>query len=1799
MDALVAVALQEVAAEGEQGCSLPCLWKWLESSSEGSGLFLDPALKQAIWKLLLSSSCLTFEDKGSGKLAGTTPYIQAFEDAEVLDIRVVASEDLRESFLGVNAIRHSDSKLSAEQRRILERVGKARASGVTQYQIGKEYGMSGNKLFYIIKNLESRGLLVRQSSIFRGDRPIATNLIHLRRFAKDVKLGSQQRFEIQKGGLEHGKSDSKATEGLGQEKKVKGVLVNDDLPALKAICKKLEEAHKKVLVIADLKVSLGYRLTRGHREWRRLLSRLVGAGIVEVFEAKVDNKVLPCIRLLKPLDLKAFSSKDSRINSEETESERSLRGTKRGQITEQVAELSINRQIYDTIKQGGSEGVSVTEIFTSLGLNNRKNYYRLSDMIPKHGFHLKVENHKRSTQYRVCIPADLSSSQADVKDMEESKDSTRNSKHKEGSLLSVRATSILDKGSSCAAESSKHPVEGAWLSENMAHVDVDKHIDERLPVLGLELVPYGGEEKDEANEQVSMPISTAESAVPYVSANDSSPIALSVSSQRTVALSSAHTQREIWIMERLERESFVLRSELHKWLEELECRTNTILDRKTVIRNLQRLQKQGRCKCILVSLPGVTNYGQIRTVDVVLLPSVEVGPELLSEIYERQRAFDLQIRTQGVNRRRQTKADGDVPTVSGLTRMPKAEVVDKGGTLQDNGFISAKLVRCRMLHRFFWLYVSGHEDGNIHVKNTDTALDHPNTSSGGIFSLLAAVQSMPLELFLQVIGSAKHIKGLSECCRRGMKLSDLPTRESEALLDINASGRVAWLVDILRRLKLLRIVMIPAAAESTSVKCPQIGVAYALELKPYIDEPALEPPSSISAHLLNLGPAPRHYFELSSKEKLEDYWRTLEYFFRGSNSTTARRIFPGSTVPELFGPRSWSSLRVMTMDQRIQLQERIGLHDNKRLHYEKCVQIARELKLSLDQVLNASYEKNQRIKLQKACTAESDHSNSAQINIALGKMHATSSDGILGATSLEITKVQHQTDEIWGVEGSTQHPSTEASPEASKKAGNLLGEMDDPKDDVEPRFAPEIRVIRKFRPLRKKKFPWKDGLDRIVLACYTRQRALLGARHNRVEWSTIPGLPAPPEICRRRVAFLKLNPTVRKAIMALCNLLGTRYAKFLCLQTNVCTSDDGMHNNLDSEMSEGNSSAHDPSFSWDDFKDPILSAAINDIILCKKAGRASSSKKMTEPSSEKRASKAVRQSLSELPNSNRPVQGEAKLAHSNISGPLNAGFAGKAMQAEYSISEKSTHENLALSTRNTGSAKARPNRSNVRRSLQRPAGLKHVSSADLVQNSLGAAVAVELIKLVFLNSAVESEVSEILVDALRRCKESDIFTAFRFLKDQGMVASGEFGYTFVLSPKFYRNATFSPFCPLTGDESKRSEAWLQEMKPYLDEGWVTLKPEQEWGELFHLLAAVSSGQLSIAPFLPERGVGEKDQDEVIRKRRRDAYSVEEEPGVVKMRVGGAFEKTGFGDRRERGFPGIEVKAHTATMPLQDMLALDSIDQPCLEFSALNDFPPSECNESSETCKSLELVPSLREHSLTCEPSDKVNVDEVGSKSCSTTLSLLEEREGYVQNPDNEVQMLDLKQACSALSSAGEEGLRMEELVDSLGIEDGNVAAEESYVKLMHTFGHAREVMAYDHIRLLSPPHNERFFLHLPKPGEDEVEMVPILPWLEASGKENASMRKSLNRRVMGIVMLNPGILEESIIEQVDVLNPTSCQKLLQLLVLDGDLYVQTRMEYDSACMPRLLQKAFSQGSRKRKCIAKRHYYANPLRSSLL
>lgn len=115
--------------------------------------------------------------------------------------------------------------------------------------------MKANNIFHILRNLEANGLIVRQPTVMRtkkacgeggsGNSAVSTtNMLHLRRYARH--LGCQQRLEVIKEANPIADGDSGNSIGFAEESKKKDVHVKDYLPALKAICDKLEQAQNNV-----------------------------------------------------------------------------------------------------------------------------------------------------------------------------------------------------------------------------------------------------------------------------------------------------------------------------------------------------------------------------------------------------------------------------------------------------------------------------------------------------------------------------------------------------------------------------------------------------------------------------------------------------------------------------------------------------------------------------------------------------------------------------------------------------------------------------------------------------------------------------------------------------------------------------------------------------------------------------------------------------------------------------------------------------------------------------------------------------------------------------------------------------------------------------------------------------------------------------------------------------------------------------------------------------------------------------------------------------------------------------------------------------------------------------------------------------------------------------------------------------------------------------------------------------------------------------------------------------------------
>jgi general transcription factor 3C polypeptide 1 len=128
-----------------------------------------------------------------------------------------------------------------------------RTSGVTQTALGKCFGLEAGKFCYVVKSLQSRGLvvgnraMVKSNSAGGGMKVVSTNSLHLSRYAKQSNVSSYQRIEITE--REPGSDEEINVDALQEEDGTLNkshVSVHDYLPAMKAVCDKLEEASGKV-----------------------------------------------------------------------------------------------------------------------------------------------------------------------------------------------------------------------------------------------------------------------------------------------------------------------------------------------------------------------------------------------------------------------------------------------------------------------------------------------------------------------------------------------------------------------------------------------------------------------------------------------------------------------------------------------------------------------------------------------------------------------------------------------------------------------------------------------------------------------------------------------------------------------------------------------------------------------------------------------------------------------------------------------------------------------------------------------------------------------------------------------------------------------------------------------------------------------------------------------------------------------------------------------------------------------------------------------------------------------------------------------------------------------------------------------------------------------------------------------------------------------------------------------------------------------------------------------------------------
>ncbi|XP_027358131.1 uncharacterized protein LOC113867201 isoform X2 [Abrus precatorius] len=1796
MESIINAAVEEICAEVNNGLTLEALWAKLKNSS--SNLHLSPSVKKAIWKNLLCIPTLRFQPQ---------PSSSELEDAENLNLKIFARQSLADNFLGL----YDSQSLQHAQTRVLHLLANARSNGLTQTQLAKHLHIDANNFHYVLRSLECQGLIVKHSAIERkkqisshGESKnypcVTTHLVYLHRYAKH--LASNRRFEF-----EINKFNAKDEDADGTTLQTH-VLLKDYTPQMKAICDKLAKANGKVLLVSDIRKDLGYCGSRPRqRAWRQISHRLEADGIVKQFNAKVNGKIEACLQLLDPITT-GNVNEDKKLNS--------------GKVIDQLVELPIEHQIFDIIDSAGSCGITLKEICERLGIDLKKNHIRLINLCYRFGMKVQEEQCLKSKTIRVWTSKNFNP-EPEVELICKLDENKNLNQLVPGSskIISEFETSTISGEVADPAKLEETGI-GAELScvfprniqSNFVETPTDLQdfdLDQRAIVsqstlasssLEADNAPSGAFQSD-----VMKPFSTG-------------------TYQRCASLSFTvdSTRRANRILERLKDERFILKPEIIRWLSSFEKDKSTKLDRKTIDRILFKLQDQGQVKCITVHSPVISEYSRTKDCMVVVHPSISLSPELFDEIQDRKNQSLI-------------VPDG---------RDGRAEA------MRANGFVLAKMIRAKLLHSFLWdcLHMSTSQNA-LSSKNCVYELtDNPHSSSK-LFSLEAAIKEIPIELFLQVVGSTQKYEEMIEKCKMGLRLSDLPLEEYRCLMDAHATGRLSLVIDILRRLKLIR--MVTNMHSMDGIKAAHT-FTHMMELRPYIEEPLSNDAASLNFISLDLRPRIRHDFILSSRDAVDEYWQTLEYCYATADRRAASYAFPGSVVHELFRFRSWASTRLMTAEQRAELLKRVAKDDLRgKISYRDSEKIAKDLNLTLEQVLSVYSGKRRR------CLNQ--FKDEGKDNNLLEYKGSSSCRRRKRSTDLRPAK-HARIDAATDFAGMHIEPHNLGVHSGEHATHMQESEGDDNEVEGSQDCIPLISqcVLTKMKPTRQRRFVWSDKTDRQLVIQYVKHRAILGAKYHRIDWTSISDLPAPPSACMRRMNLLNSNMRFRKAVNRLCNMLSERYAKQLEKSQNLSLNKDdckqfvrsqsygGVHNNFSPDVETQMTSLNGEA--WDDFENKGIKTALGEILRCKM--------------------------MAKLDASSQKVQ----LQYEGWS-DANEKADGYESQENEEITSASPSEIIHSHHR-------KPQTFSAQRSRRRRLDKKftrflnnRANGYGQVYESLAVSNAIELFKLVFLSTSTGPRAPNLLADILRRYSEHDLFAAFNYLREKKIMVGGNGSERFELSQQFLHSVSKSPFPFNTGKRAVKFSAWLRERDKELTEVGANLAEDLQCGDIFHLFALVSSGELSISPCLPDNGVGEA-EDLRSAKRKYDATESSYSDKAKKL-------KSLFGvegeiiSRREKGFPGIIISAHHTTISRADILNLFKDND--------NNGQPFELNFQSNISQSSNYSLPEPDHMLEVTNTfDPIPLEESHVESPWEAMACYARRlmsESSNQEHAYAICAEVFRVVYASIQKAGDQGLSMREISQVINLPGAEV--DGLIVDALQAFGQALKVNAYDSVRVVDALYRQKYFLtpasdfhcvvqpsstknieksndtcelyksderdttsvhtmrerntvidnvhkvtilNLPhgdvnsenqasnrnecckqdtfgfSRGDHDKETlkfysgelcVPILPWINGDGTTNNFVYRGLRRHVLGIVMQNPGILEDDILQQMQVLNPQSCRTFLELMVLDKHLIVRKMHQniYDVA--PSALQDLIGSESNQSKSIYREHFFANPMSTSLL
>ncbi|CAD7696952.1 unnamed protein product [Ostreobium quekettii] len=977
MDALFASALEQIALEGHKGCSLPRLWETLREELPIGGVAeLTEGIKQVVWdevrrrKLDVQASVAACHAAAFGLKNSNVEHASGQVDvdlshanlgtvagAEGFHILLVASQELRDCVLGVYDLRHCRFRLSSTMMQTLEAIGATRHKGAVQCDLATNLDIPHKNFFFVLKHLENRGLIVKNQLLMTrpttSTHALQTNIVHLRQFAPANSLPHFERFEA-----DHQDSDDDVHEGGSRYS------MSKDAPMMRSICERISATDNKVLLERDLKMSFGFRFKTGHRVWRRLQRKMRECRLIERFVGTVDGKPVVCIRLLMnyndwqrsfaaPL-VQCATNIESRI----------------------TVENSLQEQLYEHVLQAGLAGLTSSEIMKHFRLSHKHNMVRLTALSKRFGMLIHSDTEGKVVHHRcICPPAYVhNASRAPFEG---------STVHvPPGGWMKAVVTAIM------AGKSNSRGTKVLTMEEHMPHRSdalppKSQLLDTAHPAnaslleenLGPEAGP-GNKETDALKRYLQLHVLTKRSDFRFRK-----------------------------LMDKLQADGFVFKFCLKSFFRDVETaegfkKVGHGPDRRTLNALIKRLVTTAGAKTINVSL--LTKEATEKLVEVILPGDVQVTEELLKEIRDSYLSCGSELRKKShvKLKAKAMQALGEkIPVMDKIERLipdPKDQnwnlnAKDKGicdrpnASKSFNGFIWAKMVRAKLLHYLICRMVglggfqrciddespppsvafpawkeeqdaewnsltqgqvgfstaSVRETASVHVQRHAFMLS--TNSSKYSFTPRQLWDFMPIDLFLQIVGTSVDSGRIEELCGQSKTMSDFPEEKLREIIDDNSRTRMSRLLDILCRMDLIE------SAVTASTSC--MGLHECSRFFAH-DKGVMEVPEAVGEGQSNNAQGRKKKmseYDLTLASGLDEYWTRLEFNFTSESSDRTRHCFPSTMAPEVCSKHSWRTFRLMSMPQWLELRDKLKQF-KEGINWKQCQDLATKLELSTEQV---------------------------------------------------------------------------------------------------------------------------------------------------------------------------------------------------------------------------------------------------------------------------------------------------------------------------------------------------------------------------------------------------------------------------------------------------------------------------------------------------------------------------------------------------------------------------------------------------------------------------------------------------------------------------------------------------------------------------------------------------------------------------------------------------------------------------------------------------------------------------------